>query len=49
MEQFDKMKNNPTHSVIIAKHAPCKGLNFFLTFYKKEIHHYFVNFFKVSV
>ena len=43
MEQFDKMKNNLTYSVIIA-HG--KGLIFFVIFYKREIN--FVNFFKVS-
>ena len=31
-----------------SKHAHGKGLNFFLIFYKREIYHYFVNFFKVS-
>ena len=48
MEQLDKMKNNPTCSVIIAKHDPSKVYIFFLIFYKRELHHYFVNFFKVS-
>ena len=46
MEQFDKMKNNLTYSVIIAYHAHGKGLIFFVIFYKREIN--FVNFFKVS-
>ena len=36
MEQFDKMKNNPTYSVIIAKHAHGKGLNFFCNFLQER-------------
>ena len=41
MEHFDRAKNNPTYSIIIAKHAHGKGWNFFLFFYKGEIRHYF--------
>ena len=50
MEYFDQVKNNPTYSIIIAKHAHGKVWNCFLSifFLKSEIHHYFVNLFKVS-
>ena len=47
-EHFDKVENKPKYSVIIAKHAHGKGLHFLLIFCKREIYHYFVNFFKVS-
>ena len=45
-EHFDEVENKenkPKYSVIIAKHAHGKGLNFFLLFYKRETYHYFVN------
>ena len=52
MEYFDQVKNDPTYSINIAKHAHGKVLNCFFiyifTFLKSEIHHYFVNLFKVS-
>ena len=52
MEYFDQVKNNPTYSIIIAKHAHGKVWNCFfiyiLIFLKSEIHHYLVNLFKVS-
>ena len=47
-EHFDEEENKPKYSVIITKHAHGKDLNFFLICYKREIHHYFLNFFKVS-
>ena len=53
MEYFEQvMKNNQTYSIIIAKHAHGKVWNcifiYIFKFLKSEIHHYFVNLFKVS-
>ena len=52
MEYFEQVKNNQTYSIIIAKHAHGKVWNCFFIyifkFLKIEIHHYFVNLFKVS-
>ena len=52
MEYFEQVKNNQTYSIIIAKHAHGKVWNCFFIyifkFLKSEIHHYFVNLFKVS-
>ena len=53
MEYFDQVKNNPTYSIIIAKHDHGKVWNCFFfiyirTFLKGEIQHYLVNLFKVS-
>ena len=52
MEYFDQVKNNQTYCIIIAKHAHGKVWNCFFfyisKFLKSEIHHYFVNLFKVS-
>ena len=53
MEYFDEVKNNPTYSIIIAKHAHGKVWNCFLfiffTVLKSEIHHYLVNSLKFPV
>ena len=38
-EHFDEVENKPKYSVIIAKHAHGKGLNFFPIFYKREGDH----------
>ena len=44
-----KVKNNAIYSIIIAKHTHGKVWNcFHLFFYRREIHYYFMNFFKVS-
>ena len=52
MGYFDQVKNNQKHSIIIAKHAHGKARKCFFIyifkFLKSEIHHYFVNLFKVS-
>ena len=52
MEYFEQVKNNQTYSIIIAKHAHGKVWNcifvYIFKFLKREIHHYFVNLFKVS-
>ena len=54
MEYFDQVKNNSTYSIIIiAEHAHgiiwnCFFFIYIFTFLKSEIHHYFVNLFKVS-
>ena len=46
-----KRKIDQTYSTIVAKHAYGKVCNFFskfIIFLKRDIIHYFVNFFKVS-
>ena len=52
MEYFDQVKYNQTYSIITAKHGHGQVWNcFFIYIFKflnSEIHHYFVNLFKVS-
>ena len=52
MEYFDQVKYNQTYSIITAKHGRGKVWNCFFAyifkFLNSEIHHYFVNLFKVS-